>query len=144
MRYRARLVEKLWGGSGGFAASAAPFTQAYPDAVLNDGKTALTPAAFVAAKAAANIRTDEEYVRHILEKHNGEVRHWGARERMPVPEAFVPHLADVKFWHYQFAKQSEVRDWLYRYYHQTNYTRGLSGGGRSTGSCSGSAARPRF
>ena len=74
----------------GNAASGEPFHDAYPDAVLNDGKTALTPAAFVAAKAAANIRTDEEYVRHILEKHNGEVRHWGAREWTPVPEAFVP------------------------------------------------------
>ena len=65
----------VWAG----AASGAPFSDAYPDAVLGDGWTALTPQAFDATKREANIATDDDYVKHLLNKHDGEVRHWGPR-----------------------------------------------------------------
>ena len=74
VHYRARLQEAVWGDG---AASGAPFCEAYPDAVLGDGWTALTAQAFEASKRSANIATDDDYVKHILHKHDGEVRHWG-------------------------------------------------------------------
>ena len=47
--------------------------------------TALTARAYEAQKTAAGIDRDVDYVKHILDKHDGEVRHWGARWWTPVP-----------------------------------------------------------
>ena len=77
VHYRARLHDAVWGGLGAASGAPAPFCEAYPDAVLGDGWTALTPDAFEAAKRHVNIADDAEYVKHILHKHDGEVRHWG-------------------------------------------------------------------
>ena len=81
---KVHYITKLQGavrGGRGDAASGAPFCEAYPDAVLRDGWAPLTGEAFENAKAAAKIRTDDDYVKHILDKHDGEVRHWGPRWR---------------------------------------------------------------
>ena len=113
VHYRARLEEEVWGPA---AASGAPFCEAYPDAVLGDGFGALTAQAFEASKRSANLATDSDYVKHILHKHDGEVRHWGARWWKPVPDDHVGELTNVKFWHYQFARKGNVRRWLYWYH----------------------------
>ena len=73
---RAQLEAAVWGKA---AASGAPFCEAYPDAVLGDGLTALTAQALEASKRSSNIKDDDDYVKHILHKHDGEVRHWGKR-----------------------------------------------------------------
>ena len=109
VHYRAQLKKAVWAG----AASGAPFCEAYPDAVLGDGWTALTARAFEASKHVAGIEDDEDYVKHILDKHDGEVRHWGSRWWIPVPDDDVKHLTNVKFWHYPFAKSSDARRRLY-------------------------------
>ena len=59
--------------------SGAPFGEAYPNAVFDDGWSALTLEAFEQAKQAANIRDEDEYVKHLLNKHDGEARLWGPR-----------------------------------------------------------------
>ena len=117
VHYRARLQEAVWGDG---AASGAPFCEAYPDAVLGDGWTALTAQAFEASKRSANIATDDDYVKHILHKHDGEVRHWGARWWTRVPDDYAERLTNVRFWHYQFAKTSDGRRRLY-WYHENQW-----------------------
>ena len=100
MHYRTRLEWAVF-LSNGNAASGAPFHEAYPNAVLDDGLTALTARA------------------------DGEVRHWGARWWTPVPEDFVHSLSSVEFWHYQFTKSSQARRYLYPL-HASGYTGHLS------------------
>ena len=109
MHYLAKLKREVWGDDVG-AASGAPFSEAYPDAVLGDGSNALEAWAFEGTKNQMGIRTDDEYVKHILNKHDGEVRHWGSYSWTPVPDGV--DIADVRFWHYQFAKTSDVREHL--------------------------------
>ena len=77
VHYKARLNDAVWGGLGAASGAPAPFCEAYPDAVLGDGWTALTPEALEATKHHLGIADDAEYVKHILHKHDGEVRHWG-------------------------------------------------------------------
>ena len=84
VHYRTLLEREMF-LSNGNAASGAPFHEAYPNAVLDDGLTALTARAYEAQKTAAGIDRDVDYVKHILDKHDGEVRHWGARWWTPVP-----------------------------------------------------------
>ncbi len=55
--------------------SGAPFGEAYPNAVFDDGWSALTPEAFEQAKQAVNIRDEDEYVKHFL---NQQARWRGA------------------------------------------------------------------
>ena len=74
---------------------------------------ALTREALEATKRHAGIADDSDYVKHILHKHDGEVRHWGARWWTEVPDADVESLFNVKFWHYQFAKTSDARRFLF-------------------------------
>ena len=96
VHYKARLKEAVFDKNGN-ADWGNPFHDAYPNAVLDNGWTALTAEAFVAANEAAGIPTDVAYVNHILEKHNGEVRHWGPRWWKEVPDDFVPKLRSVAF-----------------------------------------------
>ena len=125
VHYRAQLKDAVWGGLG--AASGAPFCEAYPDAVLGDGWNALTREALEATK----IVNDDDYVKHILHKHDGEVRHWGARWWTQVPDDYVWVLTNVKFWHYQFAKTSDARRRLYWYHEQQWKGEPASGGDQS-------------
>ena len=60
-----------------------------------------------------NVKDGADYVKHILNKHDGEVRHWGSRRWTMVPNEHVEKLVNVKFWHYQFAKTSDARRFLY-------------------------------
>ncbi len=116
VHYRRRLQEALgWGPGGGAAsgaASGAPFRQAYPNAALDDGWSALTAEAFHRTLAATGMTNEDEYVKHLLNKHDGEVRHWGAPSWLPVPPDYVFALRHHRFWHFQFAKSGEVRRWL--------------------------------
>ena len=113
--YRSRLREELWPhwwrGTGGGAAGA-PFSEAYPNIVFGDGWSALTHQAFEDAKCAAQIRDDDEYVKHLLDRHDGEVRHGGPRWWREVPTDSVAALTNPRFWHYQFAKTGAARRWL--------------------------------
>ena len=119
------LLEREMFLSNGNAASGAPFHEAYPDAVLGDGWTALTAEAYEATKDAAGINSDDDYVKHILHKHDGEVRHWGPRFWTQVPADFVDRLSRVEVWHYLFAKSSGVRDFLY-WFHRNRFDGRLS------------------
>ncbi len=118
--YRGRLQEAFGWGSyyrgGGVVSSDAPFCEACPNAVLDDGWAALTPAAFRAALDAADIIPDEEdgYVKNILDKRDGEVRAWGVPTWRDVSSDSVEMLRHRRFcWHDQFARQPEVRQWLH-------------------------------
>ena len=123
VHYKARLAEAVRGVQGPH--DKVPFTEAYPDAVLDEGWDALTPEAFEASKREAKCVTDADYVKHILHKHDGEVRHWGPRWWTPVPAAVVANITHVRFWHYQLTKTREVRTWLY-WYHEHQYDGHLS------------------
>ncbi len=118
VHYRGRLQEALgWGGyyRGGAAASGAPFREAYPNAVLDDGYSALTPAAFRATLHAAGIRDEDQRVKNILNKHDGEVRFWGGPTwHDAVSSDSVEMLRHRRrfCWHYQFTRKHEVRQWL--------------------------------
>ena len=121
VHYWAQLKDAVW-GLGAASGAPAPFCEAYPDAVLGDGWTALTREALEATKYHAGIADDNDYVKHILHKHDGEVRHWGARWWTEVPDADVESLFNVKFWHYQFAKTPDARRFLF--WHQVHQTVG--------------------
>ena len=111
VHYFAKMKRELWGPDVGAASGARlRFSEAYPDAVLGDGSNALAAWAFERTKTEMGLRTDDAYVKHILNKHDGEVRHWGSYPWTPVPEGV--DIADLKFWHYQFAKTSDVREHL--------------------------------
>ncbi len=114
VHYRSRLQHAVWPHDGGCCAvsGCAPFREAYPNAVLDDGFEALTPEAFQATLRAAGIKDEDEYTKHLLNKHDGEVRHWGAFTWRPVPSDSVEALRRLRFWHVQFAKTSKVRRWL--------------------------------
>ena len=112
VHYGTRLERAMF-LSNGNAASGAAFHEAYPNGVLDNGFTALTARAYMAHKAAAKIPCDARYVQHLLNKHDGEVRHWGARWWTRVPEDFVDSLSSERFWHYQFTKSSQARHHLY-------------------------------
>ena len=65
------------------------------------------------------VRVDSEvvYVKHILEAHNGEVRLHGDTGWVifPAPGGNTEFTVfDPVFWHYQFMKDSETREWLRR------------------------------
>ncbi len=120
VHYRGRLQEALgWDGchyrGRGGAASRPPFCEAYPNAVLDDGRSALTLVAFEATLKFAGIPNEDEYVKHLLNKHDGEVRHWGAPSWLQVDPDFVNVLRGRQFWHYQFTRSHEARAWLYSY-----------------------------
>ncbi len=136
--YRGRLQEAFGWGSyyrgGCVVSSDAPFCEACPNAVLDDGWAALTPAAFRAALDAADIIPDEEdgYVKNILDKRDGEVRAWGVPTWRDVSSDSVEMLRHRRFcWHDPFARQPEVRQWLYSNTREERWSSGnprLSGG----------------
>ena len=99
-----------------------PFHDAYPDAVFGEGYNALADWAFLRTKALMGCPSDFHYMRHILNKHDGEVRHWGARTWEEVPGDV--DIYNLRFWHYQFAKDPEVRRHLYRRYHENKKREG--------------------
>ena len=74
VHFRARLQAEVWGVG---VAYGLPICEAYPDAVLGDGWTALTAQAFDTSKRVAYIEADDDYDKHILNTRDGEVRHWG-------------------------------------------------------------------
>ena len=110
MHYLAKLGKALWPVRGPWPR--APFSNAYPDAVFGEGYNALQPWAFQRTKELSNAKSDYHYVRHILNKHDGEVRHWGPREWVPVPPGV--DITHSRFWSYQFCKTPAVRAHLER------------------------------
>ena len=61
--------------------------------------------------------TLKSYVKHILNWHDGEVRHIGDFSWEPFPAAGGNMLFSVlhpHFWHYQFMKSTETRRWLHK------------------------------
>ncbi len=111
--YRSRLQNELWpSGFRRFHGEGAPFNEAYPNIVFGDGWSALTPEAFDEQKYVAQIHDDDVYVEHLLNRHDGEVRHWGPRLWREVPAGSVAALTGPQFWHYQFAKTGAARRWL--------------------------------
>ena len=53
--------------------------------------------------------TTQEYVKHILNRHAGEVRYWGPRRWKEFPAALMGELRTAKFWSYQYAKTATAR-----------------------------------
>ena len=57
-----------------------------------------------------HLADDSEYVEHILNLHDGEARFWGEPGWTPFPAG---DIVKPRFWHYQFAKNKDVRYWLH-------------------------------
>ena len=113
MHYLGKLQEDLWPDGKPWPAEV-PFNDAYPDAVFDHGHHALQPWAFEVTKKWCKATSDYDYVKHILNKHDGEVRHWGRLEWHPLPGDV--DFTDLRFWHYQFVKTHEVREELLWYH----------------------------
>ena len=112
MHYLGKLQRDLWPEPPPWPD--APFNDAYPDAVFDKGKHALQPWALDVTKQWCNATSDYDYVKHILNKHDGEVRHWGPFEWHPLPRDV--DFTNLRFWHYQFAKTDDVREELLWYH----------------------------
>ena len=62
------------------------------------------------------VHTKADYVKHIVNKHDGEARFVGDAGWEPFPASGGDddvHVYKPCFWHYQFATTRETRGWLY-------------------------------
>ena len=121
LHYRNALKQFLHGSGADAASGAGVFGRAYPNALLGDGRSALTPEAFAASKDISGIDSeaakqgesaDFRYVHHILEKHRGEARYWGAPAWLEVHSRVAHELYHKNFWHPQLARTQAARDYL--------------------------------
>ena len=65
-------------------------------------------------QAWLHLRTKADYVKHILNKHDGEARQFGEASWVEVspPASGGEWLHRARFWHYQFATEAETPTWL--------------------------------
>ena len=90
-----------------------PINQSYPDlSPASGGKDRLADATWQLLKQEFKMRVHQDYIKHILAKHDGEVRLVGESDWMPFP-ASGGHMRQACFWHYQFAGAREIRQYLY-------------------------------
>ena len=66
-------------------------------------------------RCAFGVHTKADYVKHIVNKHDGEARFVGDAGLEPFPASGGDdvHVYKACFWHYQFATTRETRGWLY-------------------------------
>ena len=67
-------------------------------------------------RCAFGVHTKADYVKHIVNKHDGEARFVGDAGWEPFPASGGDddvHVYKPCFWHYQFATTQETRGWLY-------------------------------
>ena len=64
---------------------------------------------------AFGVHTKADYVKHIVNKHDGDARFVGDAGWEPFPASGGDdvHVYKACFWHYQFATTRETRRWLY-------------------------------
>ena len=88
------------------------FEDAFPDSSPASGGTQpLSEEGWETLRHEMRLQTKADWVKHILTKHDGEVRLVGYSLWAPFP-ASGGNVANAKFWSYQFASDPEVRRWL--------------------------------
>ena len=65
------------------------------------------------------IETEDEFVKHLLNWHDGEVRFvgetwWMEVETLPVYDGMRCGLNHTRYWHAQTMRQEETRNWCFR------------------------------
>ena len=82
------------------------------------GLEPILPRSWQALKDRFGFASERDYLKHILEAHDGEARLIGdGDDWTPFPVSDGVDVSNPCFWHHQFAKNREVRGWLYQRQH---------------------------
>ena len=73
----------------------------------------LTPDSWWVYQKKYKVKNHAEYVKHILNKHDGEARLVGENEWVPFPASGGISPKNARFWHYQFATVDSTRKYLH-------------------------------
>ena len=105
MHYLTKLRQRISESPSNYA-----FTSAFPDlSPASGGTKALTRDGWFELKEEMKLTCEGDYIKHILTKHEGEAK-------LAFDHGWGPFHEDYRkpvFWHYQFARNLEVRRWLY-------------------------------
>ena len=86
------------------------FSSAFPDlSPASGGWKCLTRDGWAELQREMKLANEADYIKHILTKHEGEAK-------LAVDQGWITFHEDCHkpvFWHYQFARNLEVRRWLY-------------------------------
>ena len=96
---------------GGERGRLLPFTSAYPDTRGTGGVKALTPVGWYGLWVEFGIETEEQFVKHLLNFHDGEVRFVGPNWWEEVPEHGLNH---TRYWHSQTMRTEKTRRWCWQ------------------------------
>ena len=88
-----------------------PFTRAYPDTRGTGGVKALTQAGWYGLLVELGIETEEQFVKHLLNFHDGEVHFVGPNWWEEVPEHGLNH---TRYWHSQTMRTEATRRWCWQ------------------------------
>ena len=127
MHYIPKLNKALIDSGDAASGAKITFQDAFPNLLPPfGGDVAVDEFHWGKLKSELNVHTEADYLKHILTKHDGEVRLVADDQQWEVLPASGGSPYQACYWHYQFCSEGVTRDWLYQRSLEKSWNRDLT------------------